>query len=51
MKDRSLLMRRFGEMFLLYNIVGWSLVELGLADEFVELIKILDMVLVMLGIL
>jgi hypothetical protein len=38
-------------MFLLYNIVGWSLVELGLADEFVELIKILDMVLVMLGIL
>lgn len=38
-------------MFLLYNIVGWSLVELGLADEFVELIKILDMVLVTLGIL
>jgi hypothetical protein len=38
-------------MFLLYNIVGWSLVELGLADEFVELIKILDMVLVILGIL
>lgn len=38
-------------MFLLYNIVGWSLVELGLADEFVELIKTLDMVLVTLGIL
>lgn len=32
-------------MFLLYNIVGWSLVELGLADEFVEMVKILDVVL------
>jgi hypothetical protein len=29
-------------MFLLYNIIGWSLVELGLADEFVELVKIID---------
>lgn len=38
-------------MFLLYNVVGWSLVELGLADEFVEMVKILDMVLVTLGIL
>lgn len=32
-------------MFLLYNVVGWSLVELGLADEFVEVIKIVDLVL------
>lgn len=32
-------------MFLLYNIVGWSLVELGLADEFVEIVKALDLVL------
>lgn len=32
-------------MFLLYNVVGWSLVELGLADEFVEIVKTLDLVL------
>jgi hypothetical protein len=32
-------------MFLLYNVVGWSLVELGLADEFVEIVKVLDLVL------
>jgi hypothetical protein len=32
-------------MFLLYNIVGWSLVELGLADEFVEIVKVIDLVL------
>jgi hypothetical protein len=32
-------------MFLLYNVVGWSLVELGLADEFVEVVKVIDLVL------
>ncbi len=30
---------------LLINILGSLLVELGLADEFVELVKVLDMIL------
>lgn len=32
-------------MFLLYNIIGWALVELGLADEVVEIVKVLDVML------
>lgn len=29
-------------MFFLYNIMGWSINELGLADEFVELVKLIE---------
>ena len=32
-------------MFLLFNIIGWALVELGLAGEVVEIVKVLDAVL------
>lgn len=28
-------------MFLLFNVVGWALNELGLADEFVTVVEIL----------
>lgn len=28
-------------MFLLYNIVGWAISELGLADEFVRVVEVL----------
>lgn len=32
-------------MFLLFNVVGWALNELGLADEFVTVVEILGQIL------
>lgn len=32
-------------MFLLFNLVGQTIVNLGLADEFVAVIKVLDVIL------